>query len=149
MCLFGKITNGEMCLNEKGKIVEQCWLDIPQHYPNVVLHEYIVMPNHIHGIIELTDGIDIPSVGVENFRPENNKKVENFRPLQSRPNCQSRSVGAIVRGFKIGTTKQFGNSVWQRNYYEHIIRNANDYNRIAQYIIYNPENWKNDKYYIE
>jgi REP element-mobilizing transposase RayT len=62
-CLFGKITNGEMTLNDAGKMVMQCWIDIPQHYQNVVLHEFVIMPNHIHGIIEIAN-----NVGVEYFR---------------------------------------------------------------------------------
>ena len=55
-CLFGKIINGELILNEAGKIADACWGDIPNHFPDAVLHEYVVMPNHIHGIIELVGG---------------------------------------------------------------------------------------------
>ena len=107
-CLFGKIVGGDMVLNDIGKIVEKCWLEIVQHYPNAILHEYIVMPNHVHGIIELTnDGND--TVG-----------AKNFSPLRG----TSRTIGAIVRGFKIGVTKQLGYSVWQRNYWENIIASS-------------------------
>ncbi|MCL1909894.1 MAG: hypothetical protein FWG05_03055, partial [Kiritimatiellaeota bacterium] len=58
-----------------------------------------------------------------------------------------RSIGVIVRGFKIGTTKRIGHSVWQRNYYEHIIRDYEDHNRISDYITYNPANWEKDRFY--
>ena len=99
-----------MVLNNPGKIANKCWLDIPEHYPNAKLHEYVVMPNHIHGIIEI-----IVSVG-----------VNNYSPLQ---NGTSKTIGSMVRGFKIGVTKWFRKnvriqdfepipSVWQRNYYE-------------------------------
>jgi len=153
-----------------GKIVEKCWLEIPQHYPKTVLHHYVVMPNHIHGIIEIMG----PAVGVEYFRPatmvenirhdvqvenirhdervENipsNVRVENIRPLPPRPKCESGSVGAIVRGFKIGTTKLFGYSVWQRNYWDNIIRNEQSYQHIANYIINNPKSWENDRFNSE
>ena len=174
-CLFGKIVGGDMVLNDIGKIVEKCWLEIVQHYPNAVLHEYIVMPNHVHGIIELTnDGNDTqppvlspndndtqPSVGAKNFSPNetpnetpvtpNNNDTQttigakNFSPLRG----TSRTIGAIVRGFKIGVTKQLGYSVWQRNYWENIIRDEQSYQRIANYIINNPINWKGDKFYTK
>ncbi|MCL2290185.1 MAG: transposase [Bacteroidetes bacterium] len=151
-CLLGKIIDGKIELNEYGKIVEECWLEITQHYPDCILHEFVVMPNHLHGIIELTKNGVNATVGVENFRPHENNDtqlpvgVENFRPLQ-RPNCKSRSIGAIVRGFKIGTTKRFHASIWQRYYWEHIIRNNDVYQRIANYIIHNPVNWGKDKFY--
>jgi len=135
-CLFGNVADGIMVLNECGKTVENCWNEIPKHYPDCVLHEFVVMPNHLHGIVEI-------AVGVENFRP-NDDRVEDFRPLRY---CAPRSIGAIVRGFKIGTTKKLGASVWQRNYYEHIIRDAKSHNQIADYIIYNPSKWEYDKFY--
>lgn len=108
------------------------------------------MPNHIHGIIEIDT-----NVGVEYLRPsiEVNKdmgiRVENIRPLQQRPNCKSGTIGAIIRGFKIGVTKQIGYSTWQRNYYEHIIRNTDSHQKITDYILTNPSNWVNDNYYNE
>ena len=70
-CLFGQIVAGKMILNENGYWTEKCWLEIPLHFPNAILHEHIVMPNHIHGIIELTDNNNVndddDDVGVENF----------------------------------------------------------------------------------
>ncbi|MBC7884508.1 MAG: hypothetical protein H7X99_03490 [Saprospiraceae bacterium] len=130
---FGKIENGDMILNDAGKNADECWLEIPKHFPNAILHEYIVMPNHVHGIIELS--------GVENFQPRQNE----FQKLIPR------SIGSIVKGFKIGVTKWFRNNlviekIWQRNYYEHIIRNVESYQRISEYIIHNPAKWKEDKF---
>lgn len=100
-CLFGKIVpvgadniqpqRQEMILDDAGKIVNCCWLLIPEHFPDVFLHEHIVMPNHIHGIIELTKS----PVGVENFQPRRNE-YQKIIP---------HSIGSIVRGFKIGVTK--------------------------------------------
>jgi len=105
-CLFGKIENDEMVLNDFGRIADECWLGIPKHFPNAVLHEHIVMPNHIHGIVELTQN-DVSNVGAENFLP---LQPPNEFPANewSRNRFQKmipRSIGSIVKGFKIGVTK--------------------------------------------
>jgi REP element-mobilizing transposase RayT len=137
----------EMQLSDAGKIANQCWLDIPNHFPNVILHDYIIMPNHIHGIIELNK-----KVGVENIQPCNNENIQprNNENLQPRRNEFQKiipgSIGSIVRGFKIGVTKWMRQNtdihdVWQRNYYEVIINNDQAYNEISIYISNNPKNW--------
>jgi len=141
-CLFGEIANGEMMLNDAGKMIETKWLEITQHYPDAILHEYVIMPNHLHGIIELTISNDVAAVvGVQNFEPLHLQQQNKYQKIIPR------SIGAIVRGFKIGTTKQFGYSVWQRNYYEHVIRDNNDHARIIEYIINNPANWEIDQFH--
>lgn len=127
----------KMILDDAGKIANCCWLLIPEHFPNVFLHAHIVMPNHIHGIIELRK-----TSGVENFQPQQNE-YQKIIP---------HSIGSIVRGFKIGVTKWFRENtdienIWQRNYYEHIIRNEHSYEQIADYIIENPNNWENDDFF--
>ena len=171
-CLFGEIVVGAnddsslnyrandnspqlqiMILNDAGKIAEQCWLSIPEHFPNTILHEYVVMPNHIHGIIEIT-GI----VGANHHSPVNETDTtdivgaKDFSPLPiAQPTTQfrspSRTIGSIIRGFKIGVTKWFDQSIWQRDYYEHIIRSTEEYERIAHYIINNPLKWREDKFF--
>ena len=137
--LFGEIENGVMILNDAGRFAERCWLVIPEHYPEEELHEYVIMPNHVHGI-----------VGVQNVR------VQNFEPLHLRQNQYQkiipRSIGAIVRGFKIGITKWFQqnttiHTAWQRNFYEHIIRDEKSHLNISEYIINNPMIWREDRYY--
>ena len=141
-----------MVLNDGGKMADECWRQIPNHYPNVILHAYVVMPNHVHGIIEIKTN---PIVGVENFQPM--VGVQHFDPPHhpKRNAFQKiipRSVGSIVRGFKTGVTNWFHQNtdidiVWERNYYEHIIRDAKAYNNITRYIINNPNNWNEDKFY--
>jgi putative transposase len=146
----------EMVLNDAGQIANACWLMIPEHFPNVFLHEHIVMPNHVHGIIELTKS----PVGVQNFEPLQSLNdsaisvgVENFQPRRNEyQKIIPHSIGSIVRGFKIGVTKWFRNNtdivnVWQRDYYEHIIRNEPSCERITNYIRENPNNWKNDDFF--
>lgn len=142
--LFGEIENANMILNDAGEIANQFWSDIPNHFPNAVLHEFIVMPNHVHGIIELTD-------------ETNDVKAENFLPQQQHHEFQKmipRSIAAIIKGYKIGVTKWFRqktavHDVWQRNYYEHIIRNEKSYQNISNYIINNPAKWAEDKFYTK
>jgi REP element-mobilizing transposase RayT len=118
-CLFGEILNGEMRLNEFGKIAHQCWLEMPHHFPHIQLDEFVVMPDHIHGIIVLNN---IVGVGVQNI--ESRQQQQN---IESRPRQQNAyqhiipgSIGSIIRGFKIGVTKEFRQNtdiyvVWQRN----------------------------------
>jgi len=186
-CLFGEIVVGAenfppiMKLNDAGTIANECWLEIPQHFPNAILHEHIVMPNHVHGIIELKP--DAIVVGAENFPPKSKPndaivRVENFQPLPDNPGHTigaenflplhpqhpqkpqqnefqkmiPRSIGSIVKGFKIGVTIRTKNilpdqKIWQRNYHDHIIRNAQSYLNISNYIINNPGKWKDDKFY--
>lgn len=138
--LFGDINDGKMELSEYGVYAEKCWKDIPLHFPNVILHKYVVMPNHIHGIIEI--------VG-DNMRNNGyNMGAKNFSPLRPPQSTgTSRTIGSIVRGFKIGVTKEIGESPWQRNYHEHIIRDENAYNTITEYIEQNPLKWELDCYY--
>lgn len=136
--LFGQIINGEMILNDAGMVAAKCWQDITVHFPKTKLHEYVIMPDHIHGIIE-----SIKIVGAQDFEPRLENKFQQIIP---------QSIGSIIRGFKIGVTKWFryenqgdqNMRVWQRNYYEHIIRSDAEYHRIANYIVNNPAKWSRD-----
>lgn len=188
--LFGYIENREMILNKYGEIAFSEWQATDKIRDNCQIHEYIIMPNHIHGIIEIR------------FKKENPKKTENqedkkdkeekedstgelqFAPTPTKFKSPSQTIGSIIRGFKIATIKKIkeeilsseGNKekkdhknnhragelpfaataastkkiksldfkIWQRNYWEHIIRNENEYQRIAQYIMNNPQKWDND-----
>jgi REP element-mobilizing transposase RayT len=146
ICRFGDIAEYEMILNNVGQVAKQCWLDIPKHFPHIVLHEFIIMPNHIHGILEIAE-----SVEAKNLSPEGSI---SFR-------SPSKTIGSVIRGFKIGVSKWFREnqrtnnysslhktkSIWQRNYYEHIIRDSYSHKNIADYIINNPYNWQQDDYY--
>jgi REP element-mobilizing transposase RayT len=128
ICRFGEIIEHEMHINTVGKIVEKCWLEIPQHFPHVILHDYIIMPDHIHGIIEInaTSPVTPSVVGANNYSP--------LPPPPPPPHGTSKTVGSIIRGFKIGVTKQIGKSIWQRNYYDHIIRDDESFVAIANYV---------------
>ena len=141
---FGKIVNDKMMLSDAGKQAQICWLAIPKHFTNVVLHDFVVMPNHIHGIVEIST---LPVRA--NHHLHHHTRTNDDLPLR---HGTSRTIGSIVRGFKIGVTKWFienynTKNIWQRNYYEHIIRNQNAYQNISNYIQNNPLNWKQDKFH--
>jgi len=153
ICLFGEIIDGKMILNDAGKIADECWNQIPEHFPNTILHEYIVMPNHIHGIIEIIETHDNQDTcrGEKFFAPT---IFAHAPTINTKFKSPAKTIGSIIRGFKIGVTKWFRNNtenytVWQRNYYDIIIRNKQSYDFISDYIINNPINWHKDNLYIK
>ena len=147
--IFGVIENGKMILNELGKIAEKCWREIPDHFLDVRLDEFVIMPNHIHGIIWIENGFD-PDVGNGNFQINRANTVGNghAHSLQKRSN-----LSAIVGSFKSATTKTIRqqnsqiHSVWQHSFYDRIIRDENELNNIRDYIWQNPGNWEKDEEY--
>jgi hypothetical protein len=144
--LFGRIEGGVMVLNEAGKIAERCWEEIPEHFRDVVLHAFVIMPNHVHGILEI---VGAAGAGAKKFSPvRDDGMIKMNSPL---PHSPSRTIGSVVRGFKIGVTKWMRQNtevvnVWHRNYYDIIIRNEQSYDNISNYIINNPINWRDDRF---
>jgi putative transposase len=139
-CIFGEIMAGEMRLNESGKVVEHEWSETEKVRAQVKLDYYVIMPNHFHGIFFIQN----PDRATHRVAPTGRKP---FGPA-------SGSVGAIMGQFKSKATKRInelwktsGARVWQRNYYEHVIRDDDDLNRIRQYIIDNPARWQEDENY--
>lgn len=153
ICRFGHVKNGTMVLNEYGQIAYDEWMKTPEIRPNVKLHEFVVMPNHIHGIIQLLD------IGRGELHSPDDNKLHS--PDDNRGVCKtplrgpSQTIGAIVRGYKSSVTKQINLlrvfdtpiKLWQRNYHDHIIRNEQSYHRISEYIKNNPVKWNDDKFY--
>ncbi|MDO4782693.1 MAG: hypothetical protein Q4A09_05670 [Capnocytophaga felis] len=159
---FGEIIDGEMRLNEIGEIAQKCWRDIPNHFKNVLLHSFVVMPNHIHGIIEIVTRVGanqhLPHNETANHHSPHNETTNQHLPddngakYLSPLRGTSNTIGSIVRGFKIGVTKWVRvntdiHQIWQRNYYEHIIRNEESYFKIHEYIENNPAKWEEDRFY--
>lgn len=139
-CLFGNIADGEMLLNEAGRVVEMCWKEIPNHFPHVQLDEFVIMPNHVHGILFIGD---TPIGRAKNFSPLPDPK------FLRRPAGTSKTLGSVIRGFKIGVTKWLRQNtsiqdVWQRNYWEHIVRHDSELTGIREYIHNNPAQWELD-----
>ena len=133
--LFGHVIEGHMVLNDAGRMVQAVWDELPAHYPGVGIDMFVVMPDHIHGIVYLGAGRCARSAG---FRPDDT------------PATAGMSLPDVVNRFKTMTTKRYADGVkqsgwprfpgtlWQRNYYEHIVRNDADLNRIREYIRNNP-----------
>ena len=130
ICLFGDIIDSTMKLNQSGLIVESSWKDIPLHYSNVNNDIFIVMPNHIHGIISIN------GIGRAGSKPAPTKQY---------------SLSELVRAFKTYSSRRInkirnsqGVPVWQRGYYERVIRNENDYRQVGDYILYNAAKWESE-----
>jgi len=150
---FGKIVNGKMILNTNGEIAlhELQNTEIIRK-GNVILHSYVVMPNHVHFIIQIINSCrgvprtplgkkenDVGKCNTPLMNIGNNRGVCNT-PLRA----PSNNVGAIVRGYKCSVSKQIGFPIWQRNYYECIIRTQKSYENISNYIQSNPSRWHSD-----
>ena len=137
---LGEIVNDEMVLSDSGRIVAQEWERTGALRSCATLDEFVVMPNHVHGIIMITDG-GSSSVGAQRAAPLPPDAIP-------RNDVQPRSLGAIVRGFKSAVTKRInalrGTPFWQRGYYEHIIRNDRELRAIRQYIADNLLKWALD-----
>ena len=163
-CLFGRVEYDKMILTDAGNIAYNEWLKTPQIRPNVVLDVFIIMPNHIHGIIIITNDrrgeLHSPQkYDGENRRGELHSPLVMHSPNIKQGECDSplrspsNTIGAMVRGYKSAVTKQIKSldntidCVWHRNYYEHIIRDARAYNNISNYIINNPAKWVDDRFY--
>jgi putative transposase len=215
--LFGEIENDEMILNRAGQMIQTEWENLPQRFSNIESHDFTVMPNHFHAILEI---VGAPLVGAQNGMPaqnhhaqENDMSAQNNPFAENKPVAQNhdaegaatraaptgtgnktetvqppvgallvgalndfpaqnqttadtnhqiptgKTVGDMVAAFKSITTVQyihgvknsgwqpFNGKLWQRNYYEHIIRNEHSYDNISGYIIDNPAQWASDKFY--
>ena len=141
-CIFGEIVGGVMHLSEAGRIMQECWDELPNHHSGVRLDAFVVMPNHVHGIVVLYDDGIRSAVGAQHAVPLQHSQQYNVRPG---------SLGAILRSFKSAATKRVnerhgvpGTPIWQRNYYEHVVRNELQLDFIRTYIVNNPSNWQND-----
>lgn len=141
-CLFGDVIDSAMVLNALGEIVRDEWLHTSAVRSSVTLDAFVVMPNHLHGIIVLDD----PPRATRRVAPTVDTPDSSARPRGP----DSGSLGAIVGQFKSLTTRRIvaanllEGSPWQRNYYEHIIRSPREYDQICAYIIHNPARWTED-----
>ena len=204
--LFGKIENNEMILNDAGQLIQTEWGKLPQRFGNIELHEFVVMPNHFHGILEIAanetmDGVpqndmgdgndnDKPPVGATLVVAPNDRDAPNDNIARNGPVAQNdrdaqndntarnkniaqndnddpskmaaptnKTVGDMIGAFKSLTTVEyihgvknlgwqpFDGKLWQRDFYEHIIRNERAYENISDYITANPARWQDDKFY--
>ena len=137
-CLLGRVDDSGMFASTYGRIVEECWTDLVNHYAGVKLDAFTVMPNHIHGVIILTeDDSNHPAAIGAGFKPA--------------PAKRRHGLPEIIRGFKAFASRRInevrdttGVRLWQRNYYERVIRNESELNAVRQYIRHNPSRWAED-----
>ena len=164
-CLFGYVANGIMVLNKFGMIAREEWIKSAEIRQEIRLHEFVVMPNHVHGIVEII------GVGATGWSPKHNMTIQNINDngrgdLSVAQNNgegdqpvaptgpQSRSIGAMIGGYKSSVTAKINKlrntqrePVWQRNFYDHVIRDEESHQNIRDYICNNPVNWSIDKFY--
>ena len=169
-CLFGEVVNAEMILNGAGEMLRGHWLALPERFPNVELDtctapnavrckcEFVILPNHFHGIAVITDKrTTMGKRATTRVAPTDGSCVgAPLVGVRSDDNNHDPVLGEIVGAWKSITTDEyirgvsklywqpFDRKLWQRNYYEHIIRNEKDLDRIRKYIIDNPANWNED-----
>lgn len=128
-CLFGEVMDGAMRLNDTGRAVQAEWVRLPERFLSVSLDEFVIMPNHLHGIIH---------VGAPFMAPAEPGAIN-----------RALTLGEMVRTFKAASTRTIRRSgtsfQWQRNYYEHVIRNENELARVREYIVNNPAQWALDR----
>ena len=141
-CFFGGITNEKMLLNDSGRMINMIWNELPSNYSGVNVDEFQIMPNHVHGIIIL-----------DNRQP----RWHNGQPQGVAPTAAGLSLPDVIHRFKSLTTARYRHGVkqkqwppfpgklWQRNYYEHIVRDENELNDIRRYIMDNPKKWDLDR----
>jgi putative transposase len=150
-CLFGKIEEKQMVFNDSGKMISRWWNELKNKFTNVEIDDYVIMPNHCHGIINIVD-----SAGADRCTcPDNNMGEHTGSPLQERP------ISEVIKWFKTMTTNEyirnvkqnywqpFDGKLWQRNYYEQIIRDEASLQRVREYINMNPLQWQQDKLFAE
>ena len=147
-CLFGEIVDGEMRLNDAGRMVEKWWKELENKFPSIEIDPFTTMPNHFHGILIIDQ-----SPGTR----RNVGAALRGRPEQGHPPRGAPTLGDFIDWFKIFTTNKYIHGVktqnwpaftgrlWQRNYYEHLIRNENELTLIREYIQMNPIKWAFDK----
>ncbi len=138
-CLFGEVVDGEVHLNDTGRLVSACWQWLESQYPFVELYEFVVMPNHLHGIIVISDGT---RRGGSRTAPTG----------ADSPAIKRKPLGRLIGAFKTVSTKRFnrehglsGTPLWQRDYFEHVIRSEESLAKIRRYIHDNPARWEFDR----
>lgn len=173
-CLFGDVRDGVMVLNDAGLVVQNIWGKLPDYYPGIFIDAFVIMPNHIHGILRIHDQYAHGPVGARFIAPSNGSGpiLESRRGAIYRAHSARRAnlgqdailgqgainraptVGDIIRLFKAKCTfginalrQTRGTSVWQRNYWERIVRDDQEYRALCEYIKQNPAQWQQDSLY--
>ena len=143
-CLFGEIANGAVRLNDEGRMVERWWLELSKKFPTIEIDQYIIMPNHLHGII----WVQYQKVVGADLRvcPDVTQGAHTGAPLPTIVQWfKTMTSNEYIRNVKSNGWPPFQGKLWQRNYYEHILRNENELIRTSEYILNNPARWAEDE----
>jgi REP element-mobilizing transposase RayT len=164
-CFFGKILNDELQLNEIGQLAEKYWLEIPNHFPFIELGNFVVMPNHTHGILIIDKnangsidsngsvGSDVGTRLIASPPPTTiiQPTDKNGGVTGTKNPMFHQNISRIIRWYKgrcsFEMRKIHADFAWQPRFHDHIIRNAQSFERIQTYIANNPKNWNKDKFY--
>jgi REP element-mobilizing transposase RayT len=160
VCRYGHVENGEMILNEFGQIANDEWIKLSDRFENFELDVFQIMPNHMHGIIKLNAPV------VSGFTPDQSSQnepnaieSENIKhiTIEKKTSNNNPSISDIIGAYKsivsngcleiYKSRNQMMGKLWQRNFYEHIIRDEKGYKNISNYIVNNPQKWEEDKFY--
>ncbi len=146
-CYFGKVVDGKMFLNKVGEIAHQNWLSIPSHNKNVNLDSFIINPNHMHGILILSDWTENPEThpALETWHAtslRNSKSSDYYANISPKKG----SLSAVIRSYKSATTRSIrivsgGAFSWRARFYDHIIRTKTYLDNLRLYIQRNPQSW--------
>jgi REP element-mobilizing transposase RayT len=146
MTVPGAVDRGEVTLTEIGQVVREEWLRTPDLRPNVALDAFVIMPNHLHGIVAITRRFDEPD-GEIAFESTHDELAPFSAPVQS--------LGAVIHGFKAATTRRARSvleppdrPLWQRNYFEKVLRERNHLDQLREYMVANPYRWTDDEAYL-
>lgn len=143
LCLFWEIKNNELFLNDAWKMVEKYWLELGNKFKNIKLHNFIVMPNHFHWIIEILCNYENNLQDTHKGRPYNKKSISDIVWW-----FKSITTNEYIKNVSKNNWNQFNKQLWQRSFYDNIIRNEESYIKISEYIINNPIKWVEDKFYF-
>ena len=156
---FGDILNGNMQLNEIGHLAKNYWLEIPHHFPFIELGNFVMMPNHVHGILIIDKNVIVTAIDVETrliaslpFIPEIPTPTNKTGGFAGNKNPMfHENISRIIRWYKgrcsFEMRKIHADFAWQPRFYDHIIRNSKSFDTIQNYITNNPQNWNEDKFY--
>jgi len=147
-CLFGVIQDGKIWLNDAGRTIEKWWFELNRKFPMVETDEFVIMPNHFHGVAIITDvpvGADLRVGPVPEGGHLTQQGAHAGAPLQTVIQWfKTMTTNEYIHGVKTASWPSFSKRLWQRNYFEHVIRDDQSLNRIRQYILDNPARWEFD-----
>jgi len=147
---FGEIANEKLQETEQSKICQNVWDDLPNHYPNCILDSFVIMPNHVHCIVIIENSVQSVRSVETGLKPVST--MTTTITTNDANKSKRYTISEIIRGYKTFTARKINNlqntqgkTFWQPRFYDHIIRNEHELNRIRGYIVNNPLNWENDR----